>query len=486
MSAKILRDRRSKEDFMKKRSLAAVSVLLGASLVFGMTGCGETEKEWNNKEDWLYKESPIPTETAVLPTEAAAAGSVAVHDPSVFQDPFTGTYYAFGSHFAVSSSKDLITWKQEVGDNNPKALYGTHDWRSVLKETDKYVPAGGGINSTWAPDVEYIDGTYYMYYSVTEKFGSGKSVIGRVRANDVLGPYSNEEIIVKSAGKSGEPNCIDPELFYDKDGKLWMVYGSFYGGIFIKELDETGLPVEEGFGTRIWADRGGVEGPFVFYNAAHDYYYLMTSEGDLNSDYNMRVARSKNPDGPYEDISAKNVGETRGAGNKLAGNYKFNTDGNKVALGHNSVIKKDGKYFVVMHVRNAIQGMHHLEVHQLFFNEAGWPVLSPNRYVGETAGLVSQATAAGDYEIVVHTADKSSNIINSVTHTLNADGKVLKEGAETGSWTVKQDYYVEITLDGVTYKGVIVPSWKDYGNKKGIYSITATSDTGRPLWCNGV
>jgi len=49
MSAKILRDRRSKEDFMKKRSLAAVSVLLGASLVFGMTGCGETEKEWNNK-----------------------------------------------------------------------------------------------------------------------------------------------------------------------------------------------------------------------------------------------------------------------------------------------------------------------------------------------------------------------------------------------------------------------------------------------------
>lgn len=32
-------------------------------------------------------------------------------------------------------------------------------------------------------------------------------------------------------------NAIDPTLFYDKDGKLWMTYGSWSGGIFVLEVD---------------------------------------------------------------------------------------------------------------------------------------------------------------------------------------------------------------------------------------------------------
>ena len=38
------------------------------------------------------------------------------------------------------------------------------------------------------------------------------------------------------------PNAIDPCVFYDESGKLWMSYGSWHGGIFMLELDEnTGL-----------------------------------------------------------------------------------------------------------------------------------------------------------------------------------------------------------------------------------------------------
>ena len=49
--------------------------------------------------------------------------------------------------------------------------------------------------------------------------------------------------------------CIR-DSFYDKDGTLWMVYGSFFGGIYIKELDKNGLPVEDGYGKLLWAGDG--------------------------------------------------------------------------------------------------------------------------------------------------------------------------------------------------------------------------------------
>jgi arabinan endo-1,5-alpha-L-arabinosidase len=42
------------------------------------------------------------------------------------------------------------------------------------------------------------------------------------------------------------PNVVDPNTFFDKDGKLWMIYGSYSGGIFILEMDATtGLPLPE-------------------------------------------------------------------------------------------------------------------------------------------------------------------------------------------------------------------------------------------------
>jgi len=115
----------------------------------------------------------------------------------------------------------------------------------------------------------------------------------------------NSVEIVKSDGRGG-PNAIDPELFFSKDGRLWLVYGSFFAGIYIKELyasgENIGLPKEDGYGKLLWQGGDqGPEGPFIFYNPNTDYFYLMASHGSLSTNYNMRVARSKNPDGPYTD-----------------------------------------------------------------------------------------------------------------------------------------------------------------------------------------
>ena len=85
------------------------------------------------------------------------------------------------------------------------------------------------------------------------------------------------------------PNALDPTVFYDKDGKLWMVYGSWSGGIFLLQLDEqTGKvihpeadpenQVDAYFGKRLLG--GGhksIEGPYIMYDKDSDYYYLFVS-----------------------------------------------------------------------------------------------------------------------------------------------------------------------------------------------------------------
>lgn len=45
---------------------------------------------------------------------------------------------------------------------------------------------------------------------------------------------------------------VDPDVFYDEEGRLWMLYGSYSGGIFIKEMNpETGEPLDSGYGKKL-------------------------------------------------------------------------------------------------------------------------------------------------------------------------------------------------------------------------------------------
>lgn len=470
----------------------SLAAMMAVSMI-GLAACG--------KEKTPKPEDPEELSAVRMPfDDGDRTTNVSVHDPSVFYDEASSTYYAFGTHFAVASSKDLIVWKQEVEDGEWQKLYGHEEnksetgWWSILSQA--HTSAGGSEKSTWAPDVNYYNGKYYMYVSVTGGFGSSKSAISRVEADAVMGPYSNETLIVTSDG-SGESNAIDPELFYDKNGKLWMVYGSNFGGIFIKELYNSGanwgLPKEEGLGTKLWAaNNNNVEGPFIFYNDETDYYYLMTSYGALKFSYNMRIARSKNPDGPYTDVTGQEMTEVAnngGGGNKVAGSFKFEAQGAEngyAALGHNSVVKDaKGRYFVIYHTRrqgkftadteggSGVALPHTLSVSQLYFNEEGWPVMSPVAYVGEKLGIVTQEQAAGEYQIVVHSQGTTAKPVNSVNYTLTEDGKVLSGSTEAGTWQIKENYYVEITLDGITYKGVIAPGWDMYSPERDQYPVFA-------------
>lgn len=496
-----------------KKKFAFLSMALAAVFAVGaLAAC--TPKDDDGPGDGGTTPGPVEAYMPSWSGRVNESAEVAVHDPSVFRDPADGTYYAFGTHFAVASSDDLINWEQLAGDNDYAKLYGENvepledypAWPTALKETLELVKPNSDTKTTWAPDVEYYDGTYYMYYSLTSGFGSRNSAIGRVESNRVMGPYSNNTIIVESVTQSG-PNAIDPELFYDKDGRLWMVYGSSFGGIYIKELynegDQWGLPKEDGFGKRLWSGSKNQEGPFIFYNEDTGYYYLMVSYGNLMETYNMRVARSENPDGPYVDITGLDVAGAidDDGGNKIAGNYVIGDSNGYAAIGHNSVIKIEDepegsgdRYIVVAHVRrqagSGVTAGHNVYTFQLYFNEDGWPVMNPNRYADEVIGTgIEDEDILGEYDLVVHTAGTVVSFAESEKYTIAADGVITKDGGNVGTWERSGDYYITLKIGEVEYKGVVTPSIRmyerDVNAKYPTYSITAVSDAGIPLWAVG-
>ena len=523
-----------------KKIFIPIALAAAMSLTAFLAACGDTPTPtpppnvttdaWHGESIWMTAEDLVPTNPAEFPEEISfTEAKAAVHDPSIFHDPVSDYYYAYGTHYAVARTYYLADafksasqggWEQIAADNDYKFLYGEEEfyhsgsatkWPEALRETVELVNPSGGDpgKTTWAPDVEYINGKYYMYYSLTKAFGSNQSAIARVESDSPEGPFTNNTQIIDSMGANGatDPNCIDPELFYDKEGKLWMVYGSASAGIFIKELytegKNAGLPKhtkeEEGFGKLLWKRKStgygaNEEGPFIYYNAATDYYYLMTSHASLMSTYNMHVARSKNPNGPYVGVDGKDVA-VDGNGNLVAGNFKFDRSGNGrdpyAALGHNSVIKdKDGKYYIVYHARHAsetgaVSAPHRLHVNQIYFNEEGWPCMAPTDYVGETRGTFTDEQVATQYEIVVHASPVSTPLVRSAVYTLAANGTVT--GGNSGdSWTLKEGYYIELTLKGVTYKGVVAPGWDTYttstSKQKAVITISAVSNEGISLW----
>ncbi len=442
---------------------------------------------------------------------------VSVHDPSVIQ--YEDTYYVFGSHLAGAKSKDLINWTM-IGNGVNKSNPIIKDPLKEMKEAFVWAKTG----TFWAPDVIQLkDGRFYMYYCNCEG-SSPLSCMGVAVADSIEGPYKDLGIILKSGmtdtpSENGDfydatvyPNVVDPCVYYDREDRLWMMYGSYSGGIYVLELNaETGFPLEKGYGKKIL---GGnhlrIEGAFVEYNPETEYYYMFLSFGGLTADggYNIRVCRSENPDGPFYDVDGTDMIECKGAqgtffddkaaqkyGLKLMGNYKWMArEGEEgqdrkgyVSPGHNSTLydEKTGKYFIIFHTRFETKGeFHQVRVHQMFFNEDGWPVILPYRYTGETIGEYKKESLAGVYKYINHGRDISSDIKESGEIILYKDGTI--EGAAGGKWKQKGKNNIELIIDGVTYKGVCAKAYDEFGKKYVMTFTAASSENGQSIWGSGL
>lgn len=491
-------------------------------------------------------------------SEAEAAKSrVGVHDPSIVKLE-DGSYYIAGSHLAAARSSDLENWTFTA--NSEAGTKNTTFFNNIY--TDLAVPASWSSPSNanydlsgnlWAPDIVYnkVMKKYCMYLSVNGD--NYKSSIVLCTADNIDGPYTYVDTIVYSGfdntdtfsykktdvpkvlgnnpdisrylDKKGSwnpqygTNAIDPAVFYDENGSLWLIYGSWFGGLYMLELDEnTGLrdynvkydtvnDVSDAY-MGIKAAGGhwvSGEGPYIEYmedpETGKGYYYLFVSYGCFNNDggYNMRVFRSESPSGPYVDQNGNSAIYTSGGDNiggnigmRLMSNYKWNcNDRPNKAQGHNSVLMDDdGRLFVIYHNKfDDPYGFHEVRVHQLIMNEDGWVVATPYEYtsdekISETGHTIEAVT--GEYEFIFHklnqkivadqvTSGANAEVEYSKNITLNADGTVT--GDVNGKWTMSDDSAdMTFTLDNVTYKGSFIVQADESAEMVKKMTFTATGN----------
>ena len=509
----------------------------------------------------------------------SALKRVSVHDPSVVFDQASSTYYIFGSHRAAAKSTNMMSWEAftapwatATSTNAANAdAFTTPEVTKVKKGGKEYdlnfnafawsARGSEGYNvdgMMWAPDVIYNKklGKWCMYLSINGDFWYSSIIM--LTADNIAGPYRYQAPVVISGFRSGDsykstdleivlgeqaslpsryapsdnygnhwPNCIDPCVFYDETGKLWMSYGSWSGGIFMLELDEaTGLrnydvtyaeseTSDPYFGKKI---AGGhyVSGEASYIEYIGGYYFLFMTYGGLDAagGYQMRVFRSLSPDGPYVDSKGSsaiynsyqlNFGPTANDGNRgvnILGAYSkwgnLLTGGAEAASGeraqgHNSIIAApDGRTYLVYHTRFQNWGEgHQVRVHQVYQNEEGWLVAAPFEYTGEgvkSAGIaaaqkVATADIPGNYKLLAHRYGLDQTKMEyavPVDIKLNADGTIT--GAVEGTWKIKTGTsYITIQL-GADYKGVMVPQTLEPTDTK-VPSFTALdSQTGVTIW----
>ena len=541
--------------------------------------------------------------SALLPICASAVSltRVSVHDPSVVWDPASQTYYIFGSHRASAKTTDMMNWTaftapwQTTSSNNaanteafttPEVtkvkkggveydfVFNAHDWskRGSTRKNKNYDVNG----MMWAPDVIYnkVLNKWCMYLSINGDYWYSSIIL--LTADNIEGPYRYQAPVVISgffendsykdtdlevvigeqaslpdrykmkdegAGNWGEryPNNIDPCVFYDEEGKLWMSYGSWSGGIWMLELDEetglrdydveyelkgkdNGITVDPYFGKKI---AGGyyVSGEASYIEHIGDYYFLFMTYGGLsdggvagnynNGGYQMRVFRSDKPDGPYKDMDGNDAvynsyqlnfgpdantnrginifGAYKDWGNQAKGNW------GERSQGHNSIIAaEDGRTYLVYHTRfqnsKGIWGYdnaHQVRVHQVFMSKNGWLVAAPFEYTGEQVTSADIATTQqiandqipGDYKLLIHKYKldhTKKEAVSPVDIQLNADGTI--SGSQTGTWKTEEGTsYVIIKLGSTTYYGVFVEQTLEPTDDKAV-AFTAVTKNGQTIW----
>jgi len=493
-------------------------ILLTVCMMTFMSACsgnnaGNAASPAESKQPAATNDASNKPNPEAVTVEAPLFTNVSVHDPSIIK--VRDTFYIFGSHLAAAKSKDLMSWEQI----NSSVYEGNPIIPDVLTEMSEEL-AWAETDTFWAGDVIQLPGgKFYMYYSMC-KGDSPRSVLGYAVADQVEGPYKNKGTILKSGmwndlSEDGtlydatvHPNVVDPNVFYDKDGFLWMVYGSYSGGIFIMKMNpETGLPyADQGYGKRLLGNNHSrIEAPYIMYNKETDFYYLYLSYGGLDSTggYNIRVARSKKPDGPYLDSEGKDMIDAFGAfgtlfddasiapyGVKLMGNFQMdNVDGEIANIGtgyaspgHNStyVDPETGKMFIIFHTRFPSRGEdHEVRVHQMLMNTEGWPVVAPHRYAGETTESVKTEQIIGEYKYVNHGKDITADVKPSSLIALSKDGTI--SGSVTGTWKSTGDAAIDLTIDGSLYHGVLLRQWNE-GTLSYVMTFSALSKEGVAVW----
>jgi arabinan endo-1,5-alpha-L-arabinosidase len=244
----------------------------------------------------------------------------------------------------IHRSRDLVSWTY-VGD----AFTAQPPWAAA--------PQG-----FWAPDIQFFNGKYYLYYSASEtnlpgEVGDdviGAAAIGVATSNSPTGPWTHAPAPVVEPMKA--PCCpmredyrwvIDSNITIDDAGQRWIYFGSYFGGIAVRKLSADGLTSDPATQMEIVSDER-YEGEYIV--KRNGYYYMFVSAtnccaGPLTG-YSVFAGRSQSPTGPFVDSEGKSFGPGR-----VGGTPVLSMNGNKwVGTGHNAVFTDAaGQDWIVYH-----------------------------------------------------------------------------------------------------------------------------------------
>ncbi|MBP5387597.1 MAG: family 43 glycosylhydrolase [Prevotella sp.] len=213
-------------------------------------------------------------------------------DPTVIKAD-NGYFYLYATedthNVPIYRSKDLVTWR-----------YAGTAFTDATRPMD-FVPKGG----IWAPDINYINGQYVLYYSKSEWGKTWECGIGVAVSDRPNGGFHDAHKLFISS-EVGIENCIDPFFISDESGN-YLFWGSFHD-IYGVQLTDDGLEIKEGAVPQKIAG-GLIEATMIVKH--NGYYYLIGSAGSCcegaNSTYRLVVARSKNLFGPYVDRNGRSA-----------------------------------------------------------------------------------------------------------------------------------------------------------------------------------
>ncbi|WP_341977351.1 arabinan endo-1,5-alpha-L-arabinosidase [Microbacterium sp. LWO13-1.2] len=415
-------------------------------------------------------------------------GARNAHDPTVVRGD-DGLWYMFSTDAAagvsdfpvgahIRTSTDLVTW----------SFHGT-----ALGEVPAAAKEWSGAEGLWAPEVvrwPTADGTsrWHMYYSAST-FGSRTSAIGLATASSPAGPWADQGIVIATRHDRDAYNAIDAAIAFDRAGRPWMIYGSFFGGIHIVELSaETGTRLRDEPGALI-ARRpasvdGAIEGAYIQYRPEDDRFVLFVSYDSLVDTYSVRVGVADEITGPYRDAAGNDLTsptDERAAatGTKVLGGHRFPGGTGFIAPGHNSIFTDGDATFMVHHVRLAdAPTRHEAQIRRVHWTRSGWPVVSPHPFAGAgTERLTAPEQVAGEWD-AVRFAPEVSALVEAQRVTLVSDAvsdgepvavTILVEGVSSRRFAPRSTTGVthpvveraerDETRDGVELDAVVFGAW---------------------------